>query len=400
MSCSTAKRWFSSNHEYFTLTEDYALVRRSAALVEAQLASVDYCVETRADALAFETYDDFDFNRPQYFSTGLHLSAGLLIYADVNAKDPNHKKQLYEVEAKIPRLEERPSKLTAATKALVQALRKTRNPRFHVVDDDHIVGRIQSDIQEGEGFVRDDVIRSIIELQDKSLAMDVLTVLSCQGCCKNPRPVMLLIDMVHDPTSTAERPRKGLAIAYSFAEDKIIIKSFDCTRAEHPLGQSWSVKESEDGFYISESVANFLDNLTTASTEDQNPLHLIAERIAGVWIKVNHEAWKLSEEKMSKLDASLKSMHKTLRETPFPKLERATPPAHEETTNELRGFLEDFRLSEVELRTIAIHAKQASLAARANSIAKFYEAFEKALVELVDNPEEELDITKLRILDT
>ena len=395
MSCSTATRWFAPNHEYFALTEDYALVRRSAALVEAQLAWVDSYVEGPADARLFETYDDFDFNRPQYFSAGLYPSAGLLIYADVNAKDPNHKKQLYEVEAKIPRLIEQPSKLTAAAKALVQALRKTRNPRFHVLSDDHILGRIQRDIQEGEGFVSDDVIRSIIQLEDTILARDVLTVLSCQGCCKNPRPVMLLIDIVHDPTSTPERPRKGLAIAYSFTEDKIIIKSFNCTRAEHPLGQSWSAKDSEDDFYLSESVATFLDNLTTSSTKNQNPLHLVAKRIAGVWIKLNHEAWKLSEEKMSRLDASLESLHKTLSETPFPKFERVAPPAHAESTEELRGFLEDFRLSEVELRTIAVHAKQAGLTARANNIAKFYEVFEKALGELVDNPEAELDFSNI-----
>ena len=400
MSCSTAKRWFSSDHEYFTLTEDYALVRRSATSVEAQLASVNSGVEAHADTPPTRNYDDFDFNRPQYFSAGLHPSAGILIYADVNAKDPNHKKQIYEVEAKIPRLEERPSKLDSAAKALAQTLRKNRYPCLHGPRDERILERTQSDIQNEEGFVSEDVIHSIIELEDKALVRDALTILSCQGSRKNPRPVMLLIDIVHDPTSTADGPRKGLAIAYSFTEDKIIIKSFNCTPAEHPLGQSWSAKNSQDDFYLSDSVATFLDNLITSPIGDQNPLYLLAKRIAGVWIKLNHEAWMLSEEKMSKLDASLKSMRKNLSETPFPKIERAIPSAEAETTDELRGFLEDFRLSEVELRDYAVHAQQAGLTARANSIAKFYEVSEMALVELVDNPEAELDFTNLRISDT
>ena len=395
MSCPTAKLWLLPDHEYYAITEDYALVRRSSALVDAQLSLFDRLSEAPAGNLAYENYDQYDLNRPDCFDLGRDPSAGIFVYADVDSENPAHKLHLDEVEAKIPRLQELPEKLSTAVEALGQAIRKGQEAHFGKLSDHEVISIMKDEIRGDNGFIHGDLLRALIKFEDKAVLQNVLTVLSGQAHRKNPRPVMLLIDIIYDPSATISKPRKGIAVGYEFLSDKIILKSFNCTRKEHPLARSWFRPGIGYDFLQSATAESYISAGIASSTMDKDPIVLLARRIAGSWVRINYTAWDFAAETTLGLDESLKSIGKTLRETPFPARERPAASAYRMTTDALLVELEELRLAENDLRAIAIHAHEGGLGNRAESVAKYFETSVKALQQMIEDPEALLDFSNL-----
>ncbi|MCJ1418299.1 hypothetical protein MMC32_004646 [Xylographa parallela] len=392
MSCPTAQRWFVSNDEFDTANEDYVFCNAQAEVIKEEAAYFDdicwdcpdvpknFFEEAKVRWLNF--FPSFDFG-------------GRLMFADAHLQDPKDWQNILQARSKKSPLEKLPEDIMKAKEALC----KTLQPYVVPLESDGGPSKDEFEIILGTryryGAIDSDAVRYLIKKRGTPEQEATLMFLSGQGRMPEKRPVLLFIGAIVDTwTSTAQR-KAGVAYAYDFKKDTVIIKSFTYSKGQHPFTKSWFEKESEDSYYlqqpISELAASNLD-----PNEDQNDLQRacfvdLAKYLGGRWVGFYHHEFKLSNDVIVSLSDKLNSLKKHLRA-----MDALESKCQEDTTPYIVFEFDEMRrrfLREEDItREVALEAKDNGQIIAAENMAKFFERSIRDLQKLAKYPEVPLEI--------
>ncbi|MCJ1293258.1 hypothetical protein MMC34_004812 [Xylographa carneopallida] len=245
------------------------------------------------------------------------------------------------------------------------------------------------------GAIDREVVGYLIEKRGTPDQEAALMFLSGQGRMPEKRPVLLFIGAIVDTwTSTAER-KAGVACAYDFKKDAVIIKSFAYSKGQHPFTKSWFEKGSDDGYYLQQPI-NDLAVSTLNPNEDKDDVQRarfvdFAKYLAGKWAWLYFHEFGQSEDVIVSMRERLMSLkqHLCAMEALEVKSQDEEKPYIVLEFDEMRRRL--IRDEEV-LREVALEAKNAGQTVAAENMARFFERDLRDLEQLVDHPDEPLEI--------
>ena len=388
MSSPTASRWFMPDDDFYCFTQDYAFVGKSSITVENEFAKYERMSFTPLMPKTLR----------QYVRTGRRWfddEDGLMVFTDVDAKDPEHENTVRDLEVIKPWLEEQEQKTLDVEKGLVSVI---YGECKHDNDDEkkdclgHPAPRLPPN---NIWTLSPKVINHILGLEDPTAKIEALRVLSGQQLYRNPRPVMLLLGVLDDMKPKKELVKGGWALAYNFEKDKVIIKAFQAGHGQHPLGEAWF--EPGPG-NLMESPATLADDLvsvvTSAFPEEDKPYGKAVAFMIGSWIIWHAYALGLSREVFDKLKEQMNTLESELKEEPFPALDltdESDPEMYNVVKDEFAYLYQVIHRGEDMLRDIAIEAKEAGFETSADNVALYYEKVLKMLRHMAMNPEKPLD---------
>lgn len=296
--------------EYYTKTEDYALVGESARLIRSEIDQANNYV---AEPLS----------RPLYYGEILHLQRheppyefacpiSHMIYADVDDSNPSHERDIKELQSKEQKLEDawehKESKMADAGRALCIYLGEAWKGRFppHTAEEapflEEAWRRHCPDIAKGERMPPDALQAMFLEwkmgqafehFEDMAAHRQtpdskvlnytfgaghehreqLMHMISGQAFSPTKRPVMLLVDMFDSRQSPTPGVKTGWMIAYSILNQNIIIKPFYSDKDHHPLTSSWSHPIVDNGVSCVSTPLDFI-----------KAYHLLAHKIPNTTI--------------------------------------------------------------------------------------------------------------------
>lgn len=342
------------------------------------------------------------FRMPQYHNFYEYMRYGprwfleatcgnaILIYADVNRANPEHKVAVYNLEAQKPWLEKEEKDTEEATKGLIKFARGTF---FHqVVDvdqwtDDELKAETMSYIRE---MFSEKVVDYIISLNGSKAKAETLRILSGQKLYRKTRPVMILIKMLGNMDAG------GWAIGYDFVKDLITVKSFDTKEGQHPLDESWAEKPPGDDMYHCASPHDFAKKLVSEFASEvtgtREGFGLTVSYQAGKWIRNHQKELGLPEELSVNLQKALATIKTELKKKVFPNPEILELPKRNVVQMEWVAQRDRILQDEDDYRDLAIQAKEDGFEASANNLAKYFERTVKELGQFVKDPEMPLEI--------
>ncbi|MCJ1439273.1 hypothetical protein MMC27_008665 [Xylographa pallens] len=392
MSCPTAQRWFVSNDEFETANEDYVFCNARAEVIKEEAAYFDDLYWDCSD-VPKNFYEEAKLRWLNFFPS--FDFGGRLMFADAHLQDPKDWHGILQARSKKPFLEELPEDIMKAKDALCETLRP------HVVPPESDGGPSKDEFETilearyRYGAIDSDAVRYLIKKRGTPEQEATLMFLSGQGRMPEKRPVLLFIGAIVDTwTSTAQR-KAGVAYAYDFQKDTVIIKSFTYSKGQHPFTKSWFKKESEDSYYLQQPISDLAaSNLTP--NEDQDDLQRacfvdLTKYLGGRWVGYYHHEFKLSNDVIVSLSDKLKSLKKHLcaMNALEPKSqEDAAPYIVFEFDEMRRRFLREEDIT----REVALEAKDNGQTIAAENMAKFFERSIRDLQKLADHPEVSLEI--------
>lgn len=305
MPCLTATSWMVPDDEYYTRTEDYALVGESARLIHSEITLANNYVAELPP-------------RPLYYGELLHLQrhepayefanpSGHMIYADVDDSKPTHKRDIKELQSKEQKLEDawehREAKMADARQALCVYLGEAWKGRFppHTAEEAPFLEeawrrhfpetaedqRMPPDALQamflewkmGQAFERFEDMAAHREAPDTSVLKyifgaghehreQLMHMISGQALSPTKRPVMLLVDMFDSRQVSTPGVKTGWMIAYNILNQNIIIKPFYGDKNHHPLTLSWSLPVVDNGVSCASTPLEFI-----------RAYHLLAQKI-------------------------------------------------------------------------------------------------------------------------
>ena len=386
------------------MTEDYALVGEAAEFIRQETFAYDNETEHEwhewaqgkpgrlGDRLA-----DFEY------SSGCYPFAqqGRLVYADVNQKDPAHKKKVYGILAKEPPLEVNKNKGAAIKEVPVEFLMtRLRHKRDgdddEDKDDSHAAAEACLTRAIHSSMLNTPLVDFFIQLKDKEGMRVLLETLSKQSMRKSPRPVMVLIGMIDKAKTDKRGLTEGWAIGYDFLKGDLIIKPFVSKKDCHPLGDKWHDEAVNDGINFKGTPADFADrfvalgNQVGGKTEIDGLKLLVHTSVAG-WILQHRKGFSLADPgkwtdaKKKSIGEAMKKITSVLneREAVIPEKagERKRPmEAFEDFANKLAGGDQWFRCS-------ALEARESGNGKAAQNAAEFYDRLAKDLKSFNENPD-------------
>ncbi|MCJ1318700.1 hypothetical protein MMC15_004030 [Xylographa vitiligo] len=392
MSCPTAQRWFVSEDEFDTANEDYVFCNARAEVIKDDAAYFDEtCWDCPEVPKNFYAEAKLRWNN---FFPSFHFG-GRLMFADAHLQDPKDWQSILQERSKKPFHEKAPEDMKKAKDALCQTLRPL------VVPSESEGGPSKDGFEAilGKryryGAIDSDAVSYLIKKRGTPEQEATLMFLSGQSRIPEKRPVLLFIGAIVDTwTSTAQRTA-GVAYAYDFQKDTVIIKSFTYSKGQHPFAKSWFEKESEDAYYLQQSISDLAaSNLTP--NEDQDDLQRarfvdLAKYLTGSWIGHYRHEFKLSDAVIVSMSDKLKSLKKHLytMDALEAKSEGDATPYIVFEFNELRRRL--LRDEDV-LREVALEAKDDGQTIAAENMAKFFESAIRDLKKLAEHPDIPLEI--------
>ena len=264
---SVTANWFDNDEKYYNDTEDYALPCVSAKLIRRDID----------EGNKFPTSGRFpgDTTNIHYFSDALQryigmvypfVGPGTMVYADVDDANPNHAKEIKELQWQN-REESEPG--SEATKAALDAL------VAHFMDDKEFKKRWAHGLYDSNGERVEDpdsvqkakarwieqwlnaevVYPKVLNAKVVNYlagpghdhSTELLNIISEQDHLKHKRPIMIvdhIIDSMQEPLSGVKR---GWVTGYDIIKNEMIIKPFFSDKTRHPLGSSWSAETVNDG---------------------------------------------------------------------------------------------------------------------------------------------------------
>ena len=255
--------------EYYTTTEDYALVGASAKLIRREINEANDCVldppskpSHYGDVLRLQRYQSaYDFV--------YRLSR--VVYADVDDSSPEHEREVKQLRSEEQNLTKEDEKTMAAREALAVHLldawkdglppysaskSKMTSDEFielkkrqvmehfeHVEVQNHAPGTKVLDYIVGPGH------------EHRKEFMDIL---SDQSLSPSKRPVILLIGMLDSMRDPTPGVKSGWALAYDVVTQQIMVKPFFSDKHHHPLTSSWNEPVVNDGVSFTWSPMRFI----------------------------------------------------------------------------------------------------------------------------------------------
>lgn len=284
MSCAVATTWMLPHDEYYTQTEDYALVGESAKLIRAEIDQANNFVPAPRSKILY--YNDLlrlqrDGSAYDFACAGNHM-----IFADVDDRNPNHEWNIKRLRSKEEKIKDdwdhRYAKTAEAQEALVihlvevwkaQVLShtakdapfpkeacETETPSsveemqlphvelqamFYEWKKVEAIEYIESMAEQRQ--TPDSVILNYIFGAGHEYREELMHIFSGQALSPSRRPVMLLIDIFDSRQSSMPGVKSGWTLAYDVCKSQIIIKAFFSDKVHHPLTSSWSDPIVEDG---------------------------------------------------------------------------------------------------------------------------------------------------------
>jgi len=295
MSCSTAASWMVPDDEYYTKTEDYALVGESANIIRSELYQANnYVAEPLSRPLYYGEILHLQRHEPAY---GFVDPSGHMIYADVDDSNPSHERDIKELRSKERKLEDawehRDAKMADAARALCIYLEDAWKGRFppHTAEKAPFLEeawrrqrpesaqdeRMPPDAlqamfhewKQGQAFEHFEDMAAHRQTPDSKVLKYIfgaghehrealMHMISGQTLSPTKRPVMLLVDMFDSRQSPMPGVKTGWVIAYDLLNQNIVIKPFYSDKDHHPLTSSWNHPVVDDGVSYVSTPSEFI----------------------------------------------------------------------------------------------------------------------------------------------
>jgi hypothetical protein len=384
MSCPTAESWSVPDEVYDLTKEDYVFCNQDALAVERSIADMmehancEECKECGDPKL--KTYFHYLQYGPHWFVD--HYRGGLVLYMDANEKDASHKQYLMEMMAK-----ENLSEAVEISQIPRQTLREYLDTQMN-----HPFGPSEMFPMYQHGYLGPATIDCIITQKTTEAKKDMLTWVSDQNGLKYVRPTMVFIGAVWDVLSTPGPPTPGLAFAYDFINDVIIVKTITYESGKHPLATPWPTTKGEDGFYLCIAPKEIIQEIKNAEERKGSEdtafwLHVIILGLVGKWVLGHGEALGVSDDLREDLTKQLAVIRTDLEKTELPSYEKRKPAQKNGVSEALEILLYDLERNEDRVRDVALMAKEAGMVATAETLAKDFERTRADLKRIVEHPE-------------
>ncbi|MCJ1383230.1 hypothetical protein MMC17_006868 [Xylographa soralifera] len=384
---STSAQWFIPDDKYKLSNQDYVFCKARAREIKN----------------AVERFDDIKFPVPyeneDAFSQALALEAtffhrdragGTLIFADAHEEDEKRWQEVMEDRAKEPLLDEPTEHVRNTKQEFIDHIRECSEGKAESEGgppDNILRQMVLYRVQ--HGAVDPEFVDYLLEERKSDYQKSLLIDLSGQGLLQKPRPVMLLIGALINPWVSTPQRKTGIAMGYDFATDKLIIKSFSFDTDQHPFAQSWFAKESENGFYLSQTPEKFAASEPSVGEETSNPKQsndiLMAKYLVSIWVDYHADTLELPEEVVQNLLDSMDIIKRDLTGMLLP--EEETKPSKPDIVYEFAAMRRELQHEENNLRSLAAEAKEEGHTVAAENMAKFFEMSVKALKEMTENPD-------------
>ncbi|KAI4278355.1 MAG: hypothetical protein LQ337_001057 [Flavoplaca oasis] len=428
---STASKWFVPEDEYLASTEDYAVVGESALFVKNHL--IDNPAQRLASHLAGisdPNFHDILYHRlhdgDPYRSRGGAIIGPQLVYADVDRDNEEHQRLVKD--AAIEGLvDEDSNDIKKASRKLTEFMHRHCPGCLDSVEGlseserEELEAAIEKDKEDDDeqqkgpsGYMSEMMIEYVLQLEKEEDRRQALTVISGQGRRRNPRPVLLLLNIIY---KVSEGGQEGWLIGYNFYANNIIIKPFQAKDGtQHPLAESWNVELPEDGvswkgrptefiydklFPLNDEIAK--NKVSDAAKETRNETYgfkLLAYYSIGDWLRLNSAAIMsikptegeipLKREVQYAVSRCCGTIEMETEKVPFPHCPEASEEGSIRSKSALKymeTLLEDY---EMDVREQALEAKKAGKEDVAQNVAKLYENLLEQLRSFNMNPEKPL----------
>jgi len=296
--------------EYYTKTEDYALVGESARLIRSEIDQANnYVAEPPSRPLYYGEILHLQRHEPPY---EFACTISHMIYADVDDSNPSHERDIKELQSKEQKLEDawehREAKMADAGRALCIYLGEAWKGRFppHTAEEapflEEAWRRHRPDIAKGERMPPDALQAMFLEwkigqafehFEDMAAHRQtpdskvlnyifgaghehreqLMHMISGQTFSPTKRPVMLLVDMFDSRQNSTPGVKTGWTIAYDILNQNIIIKPFYSDNDHHPLTSSWTHPFVDNGVSCVSTPLEFI-----------KAYHLLAHKIPNTTI--------------------------------------------------------------------------------------------------------------------
>lgn len=263
--------------EYYTKTEDYALVAESARLIRSEINQANnYVAEPPSRPLSYGELLHLQRHEPAY---EFACPSNHMIYADVDDSNPSHDQDIKALRSKEKKLEDteerREAKMADAEEAFCIYLGEAWKGRYppHTAEDapfleeawkrraqetgtdekmppdalqamfrEWKIGNAYERFKEmaAHGVTPDSTVLNYIFGPGHEHREQLMYMISDQKLSPTKRPVMLLVDMFDSRQNSTPGVKTGWAIAYDILSRNIIIKPFHSDKDHHPLTSSWS----------------------------------------------------------------------------------------------------------------------------------------------------------------
>ena len=397
MSSATAKRWFIPDSKFDTITEDYAVVGESAARISLDLLTYDYETVHKYAERSETLRDCLNNNVLGLGSYGSIGEGGILVYADVNEADPEHKKKVYGVWANELYLdvddEEKNAKILELWEKLENGNKNTWKAEYEGWLEDAFAATFRS------GKLDHMLMEGLIQLKDKEDIQVLLKFISGQAKRKTPRPVMLLVGMVDKAKTDKRGLTEGWAIGYDFLKRILIIKPFTSKKGHHPLGETWHDKAADDGVSFKGTAALFADNFVKLGPQvGEKPkiddCKLMVHAVVANWIVEHWEGFSAMEpEKWTdKFEESIGDANAKVLDS----LSKRTMSITEKNGGwkcrmpSFNRLAHELAIQEARFRYDALEAREEGNEKAAQNAAEFYERMVKEVKAFNDNPDNQI----------
>lgn len=403
MSCPTAKSWFVP-HEIWDLSqEDYVFCNQHVLITKHLMTdmmehvSCEECNKCCGKKL--QTYFDYLEHGPRWLFDAYR--GGEIIYMDSNEKDISHRQHLIEMRAK-----EKPLEAEDMSRTPRETLRKYLGGIKLSINSDADSDADSDEAEDGAdevrwgemsaildyGYLGPHTIDCVITQKTPVEKQNMLTWFSGQNGLKYIRPSMLFIGAIWNVLLTPGQPTSGLACAYDFMKDLIIVKTITYESGKHPLATPWLTTESEDGFHFCTAPKDTLQVMKEAEVR-KGPedtafwLHVILLGFVGKWVLRHGEALGLSIQHREDLTEHLAKIRTDLENAPLPSYEKCKPVEKSKAIAAVEDLLFDLKCGESRIRDVAVMAKEAGMAVTAEALAKNFERSLADMKRIAEHPE-------------
>ncbi|KAL9037315.1 MAG: hypothetical protein Q9180_003787 [Flavoplaca navasiana] len=361
-----------------------------------------------------------------YRSRGGAMIEPLLVYADVDRDNEEHQRLAKDAAMK-GLVDEDSSAIKEVSKKLTKFMHKDCPGCLDSVDDlseferEELNAVLEDDKEDNDeqqkgpsGYMSEMMIEYVLQLEKEEDRRQALTVISGQSRRRNPRPVLLLLNIIY---KVSEGGQEGWLIGYEFYANKIIIKPFQAKDGtQHPLAEKWDVELPEDGVSWKGRPAEFIydkliplkdeiDKKNDSDAAKEIPgetygFKLLAYYFIGEWLGLNWAA--MMSIKLTEGETSLKrevqyevshccgTIEMETEKVPFPHCPEDSEEGSIRSKPALKymeTLLEDY---EMDVREQALEAKKAGKEDVAQNVAKLYENLLEQLRSFNMNPEKPL----------
>ena len=413
MSSDTAPEWFLPNAKWNALTEDYALVNYPASEARDMIdeANVDSRLQMEGVKSPCECFDGKEGDRLRCYAFEFMPrqaeQAYVLIYADVDDTNAEHKQMLLQRARSEELLEEEETCYAAIREDFINSLHedpverlmKRKSFELHDQKQKRETMEFSNNLFRGERRIKVEATDFLLKLESAEDRQRFLHIISGKTRLKHKRPQMLLIRMIAtEPTSWPDSTG-GYAIAFDVLENKLIIKSYYCDGNTHPLTSAWKTAVEKDGINFYGTPLEFAHKFIRGLTEYRGQIiytRLLVHAHAAKFLLdhwaalfrsvISREEASALEDEVRKIDAERTPMIKNYKFI----IKRKDRVAERDILGYFVEIRNSFLLEEGELRFKAIEAKNGGKEKVAKNAAKVYERLLSTVNAFLEDPHREL----------